>query len=116
MDVDADVQSLDLSSTQSSSSTSSSSHYVRTFNARKASERCRMMEGYVSFAAVEGLGTPPDGVDDAATAATADLDGDGNSVEKRNRDEEKRGRGLIGTWARRLFVGVGVGATTVVQS
>ena len=29
------------------------------FNARKASERCRAMEGYVSFASVEGLGEPP---------------------------------------------------------
>jgi len=29
------------------------------FNARKASARCRAMEGYVSFASVEGLGEPP---------------------------------------------------------
>jgi hypothetical protein len=30
-----------------------------TFNARKASAQCRRLEGYVSFAAVEGLGEPP---------------------------------------------------------
>ncbi|KAJ7049746.1 hypothetical protein C8F01DRAFT_1181726 [Mycena amicta] len=30
-----------------------------TFNARKASAQCRLLEGYVSFAAVEGLGEPP---------------------------------------------------------
>jgi hypothetical protein len=29
------------------------------FNVRTASARCRQMEGYVSFAAVEGLGEPP---------------------------------------------------------
>ncbi|PPQ81428.1 hypothetical protein CVT25_015933 [Psilocybe cyanescens] len=29
------------------------------FNARKASERCRAIEGYVSFASIEGLGEPP---------------------------------------------------------
>lgn len=29
------------------------------FNARKASARCRAIEGYVSFASVEGLGEPP---------------------------------------------------------
>lgn len=38
------------------------------FNARKASEHCRAMEGYVSFAAVEGLGSPPDGVDEVDDA------------------------------------------------
>ena len=30
------------------------------FNARKASERLRLTEGYVSFASVEGLGEPPE--------------------------------------------------------
>jgi len=29
------------------------------FNARKASTQCRAIEGYVSFASVEGLGEPP---------------------------------------------------------
>ena len=31
----------------------------RPFNARKASNQCRAMQGYVSFANVEGLGEPP---------------------------------------------------------
>ncbi|KAF8655617.1 hypothetical protein AX16_002999 [Volvariella volvacea WC 439] len=31
-----------------------------TFNARKASEACKAMEGYVSFASIEGLGEPPE--------------------------------------------------------
>jgi len=30
-----------------------------SFNARKASTQCRAIEGYVSFASVEGLGEPP---------------------------------------------------------
>ncbi|KAF7315914.1 hypothetical protein MIND_00108000 [Mycena indigotica] len=30
-----------------------------TFNARKAAAECRQLDGYVSFAAVEGLGEPP---------------------------------------------------------
>ena len=42
------------------------------FNARKASARCRAIEGYVSFASVEGLGEPAE-VDD-------------------EEDEEERGR------------------------
>jgi hypothetical protein len=75
-----------------------------SFNARKASERCRMMEGYVSFAQVEGLGTPPDGVDDEDDHNKNNREMDG---EEGKRDSEgKRGRGLIGTWARKLFVGV----------
>lgn len=61
-----------------------------------------MMEGYVSFAAVEGLGLPPDGVDDD------EKDGDD---EKNARDEWKRGKGIIGTWARKLFVGIGSSST-----
>ena len=32
---------------------------TKHFNARKASTQCRAMEGYVSFANVEGLGEPP---------------------------------------------------------
>jgi len=70
----------------------------KTFNARKASERCRTMEGYVSFAQVEGLGLPPNGVDD---------DDDTNDRQGRAEEEEKRGRVMkIGTWARKWFVGV----------
>ena len=34
-------------------------HHRPQFNARKASAQCRAMEGYVSFATVEGLGEPP---------------------------------------------------------
>ncbi|KAF9003489.1 hypothetical protein BDZ89DRAFT_1080963 [Hymenopellis radicata] len=30
------------------------------FNARTASLQCRLIDGYVSFAAIEGLGAPPD--------------------------------------------------------
>ncbi|KAF9483102.1 hypothetical protein BDN70DRAFT_350261 [Pholiota conissans] len=33
--------------------------HLPQFNARKASARCRAIEGYVSFASVEGLGEPP---------------------------------------------------------
>lgn len=70
----------------------------KTFNARKASESCRTMEGYVSFAQVEGLGLPPNGVDD---------DDDANDRQGRAEEEEKRGRVMkIGTWARKWFVGV----------
>jgi hypothetical protein len=32
---------------------------TKHFNARKASTQCRAIEGYVSFANVEGLGEPP---------------------------------------------------------
>jgi len=32
----------------------------RPFNARRASAQCRAIQGYVSFANVEGLGVPPD--------------------------------------------------------
>lgn len=64
----------DSNSSSSSSSASSEGHHSTStftsnsgdtprFNARKASAHCRAMEGYVSFAAVEGLGSPPDGLD-----------------------------------------------------
>ena len=70
----------------------------RPFNVRKASESCRMIEGYVSFAQIEGLGLPPNGVDD---------DDDVNDRQGREEGEEKRGRMLrIGTWARKWFSGV----------
>lgn len=72
---------------------------TNTFNARKASETCRRMEGYVSFAAVEGLGMPPNGVDDDENDC---LNGDDARA-----DDLKRGRNIIGTWARKLFVGMG---------
>ncbi|KXN87246.1 hypothetical protein AN958_09037 [Leucoagaricus sp. SymC.cos] len=92
-EVDGSVEQLDLGLGYP--------HGTATFNARKASERCRMMEGYVSFAQVEGLGVPPNGVDD---------DDSGEDGKRRKSDGgdggEKRGRGLIGTWARKLFVAV----------
>jgi len=72
----------------------------RPFNVRKASERCRKIEGYVSFAQIEGLGLPPSGVDD-------DDDDDVNDRQGREEGEEKRGRMMkIGTWARKWFAGV----------
>lgn len=88
-EVEGSVEKLDLSLPPHTPNTMS------TFNARKASETCRMMEGYVSFANVEGLGTPPDGVDDE------------DKDEEKDRDD-KRGRSLS-AWARRLFVGIGHG-------
>jgi len=91
-EVEGSVERLDLSLGEG---TAHSTLGTSTFNARKASERCRMMEGYVSFASVEGLGTPPDGVDDE------------DKDEEKDR-EDKRGRGLS-AWARRLFVGIGHG-------
>jgi len=30
------------------------------FNVRKASEQCKLIDGYVSFLSIEGLGGPPD--------------------------------------------------------
>lgn len=93
-EVEGSVERLDLALGVGHHPTSAT---TSTFNARKASEQCRMMEGLVSFASVEGLGTPPDGVDDEE-----------KNDEKDGRDE-KRGRGIgaIGGWARRLFVGIG---------
>jgi hypothetical protein len=55
---------------QSSPQFSDSHHFVQhshsipstpttPFNARKASTQCRAIQGYVSFASVEGLGEPP---------------------------------------------------------
>ncbi|KAF8965572.1 hypothetical protein BDZ97DRAFT_1918135 [Flammula alnicola] len=62
------------------------------FNARKASARCRAMEGYVSFASVEGLGEPPA---DSMSPDDADL-------------ERERGRGVFeaawGGWKKLLNV------------
>jgi len=41
------------------SAPNSPSPSTKHFNARKASTQCRAIEGYVSFASVEGLGEPP---------------------------------------------------------
>lgn len=46
----------------------------RPFNARRASAQCRAIEGYVSFANVEGLGVPPD---DAGAASPQERGGKG---------------------------------------
>lgn len=74
------------------------SNVVRTrpeFNARKASARCRAIEGYVSFASVEGLGEPPEG-------PISPVDG-----EDGERDCGKKGK-VMGLWKldwRKLWVG-----------
>ncbi|KAJ7793695.1 hypothetical protein B0H14DRAFT_137788 [Mycena olivaceomarginata] len=57
------------------------------FNARKASAQCRQLEGYVSFAAVEGLGEPP------SPGPDGDLD-DEEAGKKRG----SLGAGIVGFW------------------
>lgn len=52
---------------------------TKHFNARKASTQCRAIEGYVSFASVEGLGEPP--------LVGDEFDGDGR--EKGNGENER---------------------------
>ncbi|KAF9557961.1 hypothetical protein CPC08DRAFT_724783 [Agrocybe pediades] len=89
----------------SASAAAAAGHHRPQFNARKASARCRAIEGYVSFASVEGLGEPPA---DPLSPDGDDEEGDGRSGRKRD------GRGMLlsmGTWSgwtRRLL---GVGAT-----
>ncbi|TFK64967.1 hypothetical protein BDN72DRAFT_846142 [Pluteus cervinus] len=56
------------------------------FNTRKASAQCRAMEGYVSFASIEGLGEPPEGLNSPIVA-----DGDDDDEEGRGR----KGNGLM---------------------
>ncbi|KAJ7244959.1 hypothetical protein C8J57DRAFT_1680452 [Mycena rebaudengoi] len=51
------------------------------FNARKASAQCRRLEGYVSFAAVEGLGEPPSPAPSSASTSTSDEEEDGKGGE-----------------------------------
>ncbi|KZT63732.1 hypothetical protein DAEQUDRAFT_770333 [Daedalea quercina L-15889] len=66
-----------LSSPQSQSSASGHSPLTPPptppFNARTAAELCRAMDGYVSFANIEGLGVPEGAVDD-------DMDDDDDSM------------------------------------
>ena len=57
------------------------------FNARTASAHCRQIEGYVSFASVEGLGQPPAGCDDEDPGTAA---------------EERKGRVILGRIWRAL--------------
>ncbi|KAK6977557.1 hypothetical protein R3P38DRAFT_2666304 [Favolaschia claudopus] len=59
------------------------------FNARKASAQCRQLEGYVSFAAVEGLGEPPSPGPDGDLA-----DDDDAAKHKRG----SLGAGIVGLW------------------
>lgn len=68
------------------------------FNARKASAQCRAMQGYISFANVEGLGMPPDDSFDNPA------DGD-----RRRRGEHERGRSMFswGVGGFRKLLGVG---------
>lgn len=69
---------------QSHSSPPSPSPITRPFNARKASTQCRAIQGYVSFASVEGLGEPP--------LVRDEFDGDGFGDDGRRR----KGSGWIG--------------------
>jgi len=68
------------------------------FNARKASARCRMIEGYVSFASVEGLGAPPD--------PEIERRGEGGDIDADKNGWSKVGLGM-GFW-RKLVKGDGV--------
>ncbi|KAJ7212445.1 hypothetical protein C8J57DRAFT_1604108 [Mycena rebaudengoi] len=63
------------------------------FNARKASAQCRRLEGYVSFAAVEGLGEPPSPAPSSASTSTSDEEEDGKGGRRR-----KRGSIGAGLW------------------
>ncbi|KAF9526890.1 hypothetical protein CPB83DRAFT_837040 [Crepidotus variabilis] len=68
------------------------------FNARKASAQCRAIDGYVSFANIEGLGMPPD--DPSA--------GDSGHGDGRRRGEHERGRSMFawGVGGFRRLLGV----------
>ncbi|KAF9068720.1 hypothetical protein BDP27DRAFT_1421703 [Rhodocollybia butyracea] len=62
-----------------------------SFNARTASLQCKQIDGYVSFASIEGLGEPP--------ASAISLENDGGSMigdDDRNEGEKKG-------WVGRLF-------------
>lgn len=54
-----------------------------TFNARAASQQCRAIEGYVSFAQVEGLGEPP--------TSACPTNGSMNSLLLQSEEEKKSG-------------------------
>jgi len=68
------------------------------FNARKASARCRAIEGYVSFASVEGLGEPP-----ADPLSPHDDDSDGRHGGKRDARGMLLSMGNWGGWTKRLL-------------
>ncbi|RXW20411.1 hypothetical protein EST38_g5434 [Candolleomyces aberdarensis] len=61
------------------------------FNVRRASARCREMDGYISFAAVEGLGAPPESES-------------GEEAASENAQKEAAAKkGGVGGWVRRLW-------------
>jgi len=64
--------------------------YASSFNVRQASATCRRMEGYVSFASIEGLGAPPQ------------LDMDDDEEEERGRRERNGPKGVLSTVWRRI--------------
>ena len=68
------------------------------FNARKASARCRAIEGYVSFASVEGLGEPAE-VDDEEDEE------EGGRGRSRGRGSANAGGGVLVGALRRLLGG-----------
>lgn len=51
------------------------------FNVRKASEQCKLIDGYVSFLNIEGLGGPPES--NSPAIGNDDSEGDDRSREKR---------------------------------
>ncbi|KAJ7159057.1 hypothetical protein C8R43DRAFT_358461 [Mycena crocata] len=67
------------------------------FNARKASAQCRQLEGYVSFAAVEGLGEPPS---PSPSGASWDEDSE-EGAGKRREGRGSIGAGIVGLWRGR---------------
>ncbi|KAF8802691.1 hypothetical protein BYT27DRAFT_7260790 [Phlegmacium glaucopus] len=93
---------------QSNPPSPSSPTSTKTFNARKASTQCRAIEGYVSFASVEGLGEPP--------LIGDEFDGDGFG-ERDGGGKGNCGKGRaflpLGVWTAALgwkkFLGVGAG-------
>ena len=59
------------------------------FNVRKASEQCKLIDGYVSFLNIEGLGGPPE----SNSPAIGNEEGDG--------DDRHREKGMFGIgWDR----------------
>jgi len=51
------------------------------FNVRKASEQCKLIDGYVSFLNIEGLGAPPES--NSPAIGNDEGEGDDRSREKR---------------------------------
>lgn len=70
------------------------------FNVRKASEQCKLIDGYVSFLSIEGLGGPPD----------ADSPIVGNEEDEENQNRDKRMFGIGWNGLKRLLPLAVVGA------